>query len=294
LLGIAQLLRNLMESGLFQRDRDSSLRLFAFGQGVLGCAKIAAQDQKDRPLFLNRVFRLAMKRAIGAGGERMKIDRRMARPIGTDRFIEVLFEVASTGTEDAQAKIVCVSRRHPIVRPTDLGAELPLSTTHLRPLRPSDRPEAHAGPPPGFLPTPAGLGLRAKLVSRLHRLLPGRQVQFERRCAFRLTENCRSFAAVVRPQPLARPRFEFSRSLSPNYTDRFPLSALDSSERSASLRLNRQQAGRAERRILVAVRQRRFAAAPHREYCTARSEFASMSQFPCRSSAFELNRRSRF
>src|SRR5262245_16540849 len=35
LLGIAQLLRNLMESGLFQRDRDSSLRLFAFGQGVL-------------------------------------------------------------------------------------------------------------------------------------------------------------------------------------------------------------------------------------------------------------------
>src|SRR5437016_2798361 len=89
---IIQLVSDLMEAGLFQCDRDRPFLLLAFSQRAFGRSKIAAKQKKDRTFLLNRVFRRAVKRSIGAGGECVKIDRRMAGCARTNWFVKILFE----------------------------------------------------------------------------------------------------------------------------------------------------------------------------------------------------------
>src|SRR2546430_4770085 len=105
-----------MQPGFFQRDGDSAFRFLAFGESVLGLAKVAPQNQKDRLLFLDRVFGFAMKGSATAGGETVKIYRSVAGLLRPNRLVEILLEIAPAGTQDAQPKIIRVVGRHAIPR----------------------------------------------------------------------------------------------------------------------------------------------------------------------------------
>ncbi len=80
----------------------------AFSQGAFGCSKIAAEQEKNRAFFFDRIFCRPMKRTAGASGERVKVDRRMAVRTGTDRFVKMLLEIPSARIENAELKISCV------------------------------------------------------------------------------------------------------------------------------------------------------------------------------------------
>src|SRR5207248_2578852 len=74
---IGQLLCDLVQAGFFQCDRDRPFCFVTLGQRAFGRTKIAAQQEENRTLLFNGVFRSSMNRAVCARSERMKIYRRM-------------------------------------------------------------------------------------------------------------------------------------------------------------------------------------------------------------------------
>src|SRR5205807_6489572 len=77
---IAQLLRNLMRSRLFQRHHSFAFRFLQFRQRAFACAKIAAQKQQYRPSARDGALEVAKNGTVRASRIRMKIHRRM--PVG--------------------------------------------------------------------------------------------------------------------------------------------------------------------------------------------------------------------
>src|SRR5581483_376286 len=108
---IAKLLRNLVETGLLERDRDGSLFLIQFRQCLLRRFEIAAQQKQHRTVVRNGELYVAMERTAGARGESVKVDRRVRRRIGLGWMFEILFAIPPARAEHGQLEIGCVVRR---------------------------------------------------------------------------------------------------------------------------------------------------------------------------------------
>src|SRR5437667_12815025 len=98
---------------------------------------------------------------------------------GLHRFVEILLEIASARSDNAESKVTRAVGRHSIRCPNRVVKVWPLSKVCLLRLRPSARPELPGGFQPYFLVAAAQPGSLAKLVFARQRCVLSQEFDFE-------------------------------------------------------------------------------------------------------------------
>src|SRR5436309_1085257 len=112
-------MRNLMQSGFLQRDRNGAFLFLQGTQRAFGSDEITAEQEENRRCLGDRAPHLAMETAACAGRIGVEVCwlmrlRRFPRAIG-----EMLFRIASARIENSQTKWRRVILRHRKCRVSD-------------------------------------------------------------------------------------------------------------------------------------------------------------------------------